>query len=113
MTILKTKDGEEIDTSQFKHYGDFTKYVQQNIDKNFGKGTTEKTKWKVTLSATKTCSCYTEIEIEAETKAEAKKKALEEAREQSSIDWNDYASGADIDNIEIDEIEESEDEDDE
>ena len=42
-----------------------------------------------------------------------KKKALAEAREQSSIDWNDYASGADIDDIEIDEIEESEEEDDE
>lgn len=113
MTILKTKDGQEIDTAQFKGYGEFTRYVQENIDRKFGKGTTDLNKWKVTLTATKTCPVSTEIEVEAETDNEAKKKALEEARKLSNMDWNECYGDEDIDDIEIDEVEEAEEEEDE
>ena len=52
MTILKTIDGDEIDTEKIPQgFGAFTQYVQQNYDKNWGKGTEKKSKYDVELSA--------------------------------------------------------------
>lgn len=110
MTILQTKYGDSIDTDKFKGkgYGAFTQYVQQYYDKNFGKGTSDKQKWKVTLSATKTVTVNAEIEIEADNMKEAEKKAIEEARDGKTVlDWEDYCSGdAYIEDIGIDSVEE-------
>lgn len=47
--ILKTIDGREIDDSKFKGYGEFTRYVQENFDKNWGKGTEKKPFYEVSL----------------------------------------------------------------
>lgn len=65
MTILKTIDGDEIDTEKFKGFGQFTKYVQEHYDKNWGKGTTKKTTYDVELSATKTVPVSYTITVEA------------------------------------------------
>lgn len=104
--ILKTIDGREIDDSKFKGYGEFTRYVQENFDKNWGKGTEKKTFYEVMLSAVKSMNVYATITVEANTEEEAKRKAIKEARK-SSFDWGEGIY-EDIDNIEIDSIEETE-----
>ena len=74
MTILKTIDGQEINSDDFKGYGQLKKYVQENIDPLFGTGSKEKfTTWEVELSATKTVNLYETVEVEAATKDAAEK----------------------------------------
>ena len=112
MTILKTIDGDEIDTDKIPQgFGAFTQYVQQNYDKNWGKGTEKKSKYDVELSATKTVPVSYTITVEAETEKQAKEKALEEARTVSDWDWYENDCRIEIDDIEIESIEESEDDD--
>lgn len=106
MTILKTIDGQEINSDDFKGYGQLKKYVQENIDPLFGTGSKEKnTVWEVELSATKTVNLYETVEVEAPTKDAAEKEALRQARE-GLIFWNEgcYEDISDImvENVTID-----------
>lgn len=111
MTILKTIDGDEIDTSQFKSYGQFTKYVQENYDKRYGTSDTKNSSFTVELIGKKTVHAY--ITVEATTKEQAAKKAKEKAELQDySVDWEDSIND-NTDDIEVIDVEESEDEDDE
>ena len=111
MTILKTIDGDEIDTSQFKHYGQFTKFVREKYDKRFGAGDTQNSSWTVELIGKKTVHAY--ITVEAPTKEQAAKKAKEKAERQDySVDWEDSIND-NTDDIEVIDVEESEEEDDE
>lgn len=111
MTILKTKSGKEIDTTEFdgKPYGAFTAYVRQNIDAKWGNGEEVDSgpgKYSITFKAIKTVPCYTTLEIEADTVEEAREKGLKEAyRQQNSLCWEDGVD-EDIAEIEIDEVEE-------
>lgn len=110
MTILKTIDGDEIDTNQIpKGYGEFTKYIQANYDKKWGTGSTGATKFNVRLNAVKNCTVYLDIEVMAQTQAEAERKALEEARKRYDWDWEDSIN-CDIDDIQVEECEEIEEE---
>ena len=115
MTVLVTRFGDKIDTKQFesKGFGVFTKYVQENYDKLFGKQTTDHTKFNVTLSAIKEIKVYTDVTVEAESMKEAEQKALETVKKDKyGFDWKDYCncdefiSDLDIDNCE--ELEEEE-----
>ena len=111
MTILKTKSGKEIDTTEFdgKPYGAFTNYVRQNIDAKWGNSEEVDSgpgKYSVTFKAIKTVPCYTTLEIEADTVEEAREKGLKEVyRQQNSLDWDDGVD-EDIAEIEVDEVEE-------
>ena len=108
--ILKTVDGQEIDTEQFKGFGTFKKYVRENIDPEFGKGESAKhTTYEVEFSATRTVNVYTTIEVEATTKKEAKKKAMEQIYKMPEWDWSEGCH-EDIDNIEIESVTIKEDE---
>jgi len=112
MTILETRYGDKIDTKEFdgKGYGVFTEYVQRNYDKLFGKQTTDKNKFKVTLTARREVNVYTDITVEADNAKEAEQKALEAVREDKyGFDWEDGDEY--IDSIEVDETEEVEDSD--
>lgn len=114
MVMLITKYGDSIDTKQFdgKGFGVFTQYVQQNYDKLFGTQTTDKTKFKVTLSARKEVTVYTDVTVEADNIQEAKRKALEEVRnDKYGFDWEDYCHEDEfIDSIDVDDAEEIEEE---
>ena len=110
MTILKTKDGQEIDTSKFKGYGEFTRYVQEHIDKNFGKNTTQPSKWTVTITGKKNVVAY--IDIEADTQKEAERIALKKAENRPwEIDWEDSIND-DVTDVEVSDSEEAEEEED-
>ena len=110
--ILKTIDGREIDTEKFQEYGSFKKYVQDNIDPEFGKeNSSTSTTYEVELSATKTVNVYTTIEVEATTKKEAEKKAREKAYQMDAWDWSEGCQ-EDIDNIEVESATIKEEEDD-
>ena len=115
MTILETKYGDKIDTKEFdgKGYGVFTQYVQTNYDKLFEKQTTDKNKFKVTLTARREVNVYTDITVEADNAKEAEQKVLEAVRKDKyGFEWEDYINGDEyIDSIEVDETEEVEDED--
>lgn len=111
MTILKTIDGDEIDTEKIPQgFGSFTKYVQENYDKNWGKHTEAKNRFNVKLTARKSVSVYTNITVEAETQKQAEEKALKQASNQSSMDWDENLDD-DIYDIEVEEVEEAEDDD--
>ena len=112
MVMLATRYGDLIDTKQFdgKWFGVFTSYVQQNYDRLFGKQTTDKTKYKVTLSARKEVTVYTDVTVEADNRKETEQKALEQVRnDKYGFDWEDYC-GDDlfIDSIDIDDAQEIE-----
>ncbi len=110
MTILKTKDGQEIDTEQFKGYGEFTRYVQKNIDKNFGRNTTEASKWVVTITGKKNVVAY--IKVEASTNKEAEKIAMKKAESRPwEIDWEDSIND-DVTDLDLSECEEDEEDED-
>lgn len=110
MTILKTKDGQEIDTEQFKGYGEFTRYVQEHIDKNFGKNTKAPAKWTVTITGKK--NVVANIDIEADTQKEAERIALKKAELRPwEIDWEDSIND-DVTDVEISDSEEAEDDED-
>lgn len=110
MTILKAKNGKEIDTKQFegKGYGVFTEYIRKNIDSQWGRetsGDSSQTKYSITVRAIKTSPCYATLVIEADTEDEAREKGLREAyRQQDNLDWDDGVS-YEINDIEIDEVE--------
>ena len=112
MVMLATRYGDTIDTKQFdgKGYGVFTQYVQKHYDRLFGKQTTDKTKFKVTLSARKEVTVYTDVTVEADNIQEAKQKALEEVRnDKYGFDWEDYRGDDEfIDSIDVDDAEEIE-----
>ena len=111
MTILKTKDGQEIDTAQFKGYGEFTRYVQEHIDKNFGKNTKATSKWTVTITGKKNVVAY--INIEADTQKEAERIALKKAENRTwEIDWEDSIND-DVTDVEVSDSEEAEEDEDE
>jgi hypothetical protein len=104
MTMLKTIDGQEIDSEKFKGFGTFKKYVQENIDSEYGKENSSKsTTFEVEFSATRTVNVYTTIEVEATTKKEAEKKAMQEINRISAWDWSEGCH-EDIDNIEIESV---------
>ena len=110
MTILKTIDGREIDTAQFKGYGEFTRYVQEHIDRNFGKNTTANNKWVVTISGKKNVVAY--IKVEATTEKEAGNLALKKAESKPwEIDWEDSVND-DVDCLDVSECEEDEEDED-
>ena len=110
MTILKTKDGQEIDTEQFKGYGEFTRYVQKNIDNKFGKNTTESSKWVVTITGKKNVVAY--IKVEAPTNKEAEKIAMKKAESRPwEIDWEDSIND-DVTDLDLSECEEDEEDED-
>ena len=110
MTVLVTKYGDTIDNDQFigKGFGVFTQYVQQHYDRLFGKETTDKTKYKVTLSARKEVTVYTDVTVEADNIKEAQQKALEAVRnDKYGFDWEDYCGDDEyIDSIDVDNAEE-------
>jgi len=112
MTILKTVDGQEIDTEKFQGFGTFKKYVQENIDPEFGTGSNKrKTTYEIELSATKTVDMSLILTIEANTKKEAEKKAIEEAkRNVYRSDWqeglHDEITDIQIENVTISEDDE-------
>lgn len=111
MTILKTIDGDEIDTEKIaKGYGSFTKYVQENYDKNWGKGTDKKGKFVVEFKATKTVEVYKYITVEAPTERQAEEKAREEVKKMCDWDWEENDCRVDIDDIEVESVEEAEEE---
>lgn len=100
--ILKTIDGREIETDDFKGYGQFKKYVQAVIDPEYGKETpADTTPWKVELCATKSATVFTTVYVEATTYDAAKTQALEEARKLSCFDWEEDHSSCEISEIEI------------
>jgi hypothetical protein len=109
--ILKTIDGREIETDDFKGYGQFKKYIQATIDPEYGKDNAlEKTLWKVELCATKSATVFTTIYTEATTLDAAKTQALETARKLSCFDWREDHSSCEIMEIEITDCQISEDE---
>ena len=109
MTILKTIDGQEIDSEKFQGFGTFKKYVQENIDPEFGTCSSKKTTtYDVEFSAQKTVDVSYTISVEACTKKEAEKIAMQQAQKLSSWDWQEGVHD-DIDNIEIESITISED----
>lgn len=114
MTVLLTRYGEKIDNDQFngKGFGVFTKYVQDHYDKLFGKQTTDKTKYKVTLSAKKEVTAQTYITVEADSMKDAEKQALDAVKGQNKyqFDWEDTCDSLFIDDIEVDDCEEIEEE---
>lgn len=113
MTMLKTIDGQEIDSEKFKGFGTFKKYVQENIDPEFGKeSSTKYTSYDVEFSATKTVNVSLTITVEATTKKEAEKIAMQQALKTSSWDWQEGVHD-DIDNIEIESVTINKDDDDE
>lgn len=113
MTILKTIDGQEIDSEKFQGFGTFKKYVQENIDPEFGKdNNTKHSSYDVEFSATKTVNVSLTITVEATTKKEAEKIAMQQALKTSSWDWQEGVHD-DIDNIEIENVTISKDDDDE
>lgn len=102
--ILKTIDGQEIDSEKFEGYGTFKKYVQQNIDPEYGKeNSSSSTTYEVEFTATKTINVYTTITVEATTKKEAEKKAREQVWKIPTWEWTDGCH-EDIDNIEIESV---------
>lgn len=108
MTILKTKSGKEIDTTEFdgKPYGVFTNYVRQNIDAKWGNNDSRPSKYNIIFKAIKTIPCYTTLEIEADTVEEARKKGLRDVyRQQDSLYWDEEVD-EEINEIEIDKVEE-------
>lgn len=110
--IIKTKYGSEIETDDFKGYGEFKKYVQSHFDKDWGKSTQKETK-TYTVTFVGTANVYARKEIEAYNEEDAKgqaKKMLKDLRS-DEFDWemNCYS---DVDNIDIDDVECDEDEED-
>ena len=113
MTILKTKWGDEIDTEKIpKGFGNFTRYVQKHYDSLFGKQTTDKTKYKVTLSAKKEVTACTYITVEADSMKDAERQAMEQVKgsDRYQFDWEDTNDSLFIDDIEVDDCEELEEE---
>lgn len=105
---MKTATGEELNPADFPHYGDFTKYVRENIDPHWGRqkdADAKKTKfYKVMLSATVTSTATAEVEVEAEDADSA-----EELAKETVSKYNFSMSCIDIDEIEdinVDKVEE-------
>lgn len=105
MTILKTRNGTEIDTDGFKYYG-FGDYVRKNIDENWGLGKSveqNKTKiYRVTLVASVSATAYCTKTVEAESEEEAEEIAKEDV---SRFDW-EIDTIDDVDDIDVDDVEE-------
>lgn len=105
MTILKARNGKEINTDDFKYYG-FGKYVRENIDENWGLGKSleqNKTKmYKVTLTASVSASAYCFKTVEAENEQEAGQIAQEEI---SRFEW-DIDNIDDVDDVTVSDVEE-------
>jgi len=115
MAIIRTKWGDEINTDELPQgYGNFTRYIQKHYDPLFGKQTTDKTKYKVTLSATKEVTARTYLIVEADSKKDAEHEALKKVNgiDKYQFDWEDTNDSLFIDDIEIEDCEEQEDEDD-
>ena len=102
MTILKTITGQEIDTAMFdgKGYGEFTRFMQKNIDSKWGKNDTTPTKYKVELLANKMVEVASEVEVEANTEEEARQLALQQAHS-GELYWENTGDGS-LDDIEVD-----------
>ncbi len=110
--IVRTKYGNEIETDDFKGYGQFKKYVNEHFDKDWGKNTQPETK-TYTVTFVGTANVYARQEIEAYNEEDARGQA-EKMRfdvKSQSFDWemNGYS---DVDDIEVDDIECEDEEDD-
>ena len=109
--IVKTKYGSEIETDDFKGYGQFKKYVNEHFDKDWGKDTQKETK-TYTVTFVGTSNVYARKEIEAyneeDARGQAEKILLGVTQD---LDWemNCYS---DVDYIEVDDIECEDEEDD-
>ena len=112
MTILKTKWGEEINTDELPQgYGHFTKFVQKNIDPDFGRNDPKgERKYVAEVSARKTVDVYDTITVYAMSMEEAKEKVRQKMREKD-VCWSDGCD-EEIEDETIDEIKMKEDEDD-
>lgn len=109
--IVRTKYGTEIETDDFKGYGQFKKYVNEHFDKDWGKGTSKETKI-YTITFCGTANVYARKEIEAYNEEDARgqaEKMLHDVGEYFDWEMNCYS---DVDDIEVDDIE-CEDEEDE
>lgn len=112
MTILKTKWGEEINTEELPQgYGHFTKFVQENIDPDFGRNDPKvERKYVAEVLARKTVYVYDTITVYAMSMDEAKEKVRQKMREKD-VCWRDGCD-EEIEDETIDNIEMKEDEDD-
>lgn len=110
--IVRTKYGSEIETDDFKGYGQFKKFVQDHYDKDWGKNKEKVTKtYTVTFCGTANVYATTEIEAYNEEDARGQAEKLAADIRVQDLDWemNCYS---DVDDIEIDDIEsEADDED--
>ncbi len=109
--IVKTKYGAEIETDDFKGYGQFKKFVQDHYDKDWGKNKDKATK-TYTVTFVGTTSVYAREEIEAYSEEDARAQAEDMLRtSKNDFDWemNCYS---DVDDIEVDDIESEADDDD-
>jgi len=105
VTILKTKNGREIDTEKFKYYG-FGDYVRKNIDEHWGEGKSleqNKTKkYEVRLVASVEANAYCTKTVEAENEDDAVEIAKEDV---SRWDW-EIDDIQDVDDVDVDNVEE-------
>ena len=103
--IVRTKYGSEIETEDFKGYGQFKKYVQDHYDKDWGKNKEKETK-TYTITFVGTANVYATKEIEAYSEEDARGQAEKMARDTppSEFDW-EYSFNSDTDDVEVDEIE--------
>lgn len=102
--IVRTKYGSEIETDNFKGYGQFKKYVQENFDKDWGKNKDKATK-TYTVTFVGTTSVYAREEIEAYSEEDARAQA-EDMLRTSKNDFNwEMNCYSDVDYIEVDEVE--------
>ena len=111
--IVKTKYGSEIETDDFKGYGQFKKFVQDHYDKDWGKNKEKETK-TYTITFVGTANVYATKEIEAyseeDARAQAEKMRFEVMSQDFDWEMNCYS---DVDDIDVDEIECDEDDDNE
>ena len=92
MTILKARNGQEIDTTQFdgKPYGVFTNYVRHNIDSKWQTGDLTPCHYLIEFKGHIDCEVTTELEIEAENEGEAREKGMRKIyKEKNLIDWQE------------------------
>ncbi len=109
--IVRTKYGSEIETDDFKGYGQFKKYVKEHFDKDWGKDTQKETK-TYTVTFVGTANVYARQEIEAYNEEDAQGQAEKMRFDKSQFfDWemNCYS---DVDDIEVNDIECEDEEDD-
>ena len=103
---MKTKYGEEINPDDFPFAGQFSDYVRQTIDSEWGmekeREITKKRKYEVRLSSCANVSVYATLTVDAESAAEAEEIAKEDV---SKFDW-EFDDIEDVDDISVESVEE-------